>query len=476
MSFNSREEHYRIFIIIFLILTILPFFVLCFFNHPCPEDMSWTENAHRNGFIKSQLSVLNTEGGRYFTYAFLSLNPLIFHSITGYKILVFLLMAVFLYSMYLFIKEIFQDTVSLSENILISVSVFFLYLYGMPAVGEGFYYLTGVALYNLSLILLMLFSVCLIRFDRSEIRKQKIIYGSLSIILFLMIMGTCELAIALLSFLILLVIVLQKLSGNSGNKINKLLPAFLLLIAVAGFILYFSPGNQHRSDKYSLKHEFIVSAYNSFTFTVSSIYYWLFKTPLSGITILLIPVFFLYFKRLREKDKKVFPVLNINPVILLPVSLFILTSLNFIIFYSINIIPYYRIQNFIYFVFLILWFYNSAALCSYLPGKIKINAEGYSKYFYAAGIIIVALFLYGKSNSIRTAYSELIRGTASEYDSRMNERYKTIYECGTDSCQVDSIKNVPKTLSEVQLTSDPMSNFNRWYSRYFHKKYVYLRK
>ena len=89
---------------------------------------------------------------------------------------------------------------------------------------------------------------------------------------------------------------------------------------------------------------------------------------------------------------------------------------------------------------------------------------------------IVALFLYGKSNSIRTAYSELIRGTASEYDSRMNERYKTIYECSSDSCQVDSIKNVPKTLSEVQLTGDPMSNFNRWYSRYFHKKYVYLRK
>ena len=473
MTFNSREEHYRIFIIIFLILMILPFFVLCFFNHPCPEDMSWTENAHRNGFIKSQSMVLNTEGGRYFTYAFLSLNPLIFHSITGYKILVFFLMAFFPYSMYLFIKEIFQDTASFSENILISVSVFFLYLYGMPAVGEGFYYLTGVALYNLSLILLMLFAVCLARFDKSEISKQKIIYGSLSIILFLMIMGTCELAIALMSFLILLVISLQKLSGN---KINKLLALFILLIAVAGIILYFSPGNQHRSDKYSLKHEFIISAYNSFTFTVSSIYYWMFKTPLSGITVLLTPVFFFYFKGLREKSKKVSPVLNINPVILLPVSLLILTFLNFIIFYSINIIPYYRIQNFIYFVFLILWFYNSAALCSYLSGKININAVGNSKYFYAAGIIIVALFLYGKSNSIRTAYSELIRGTASEYDSRMNERYRTIYECSTDSCQVDSIKNVPKTLNEVQLTGDPMSNFNRWYSRYFHKKYVYLRK
>ena len=473
MPLKSQKGLYQKFIIALIFLLILPFFVLSFFNHPCPEDMSWTENAHRNGFINSQITLLTTEGGRYFTYAFLSLNPLIFHSIAGYKILVFLLMIIFLIALYVFTQEIFQCETSISENALITLSVFFLYLYGMPSAGEGFYYLTGVALYNLSLILLMLFAVCLIKYDKAEISKQKIVYGSSCVILFFMIMGTCELAIALMSFLIITIIAFRKLSGQ---KINKLLPAFLLLIAAAGIILYLSPGNQHRSDKYSLKHEFMESAYNSFSFTVSSIYYWLFKTPLSGITILLIPVFILFSEKINKKYSNVLNFFNIYPLISLTLSLFIITSLNFIIFYSINIIPYYRIQNFIYFVFLILWFYNLAVICFYLPDRTKIKLTGNNHYFYAAGIIIIALFISAKSNNIRTAYSELIRGTASEYDSRMNDRYKTIYECTSDSCLVDSIKNVPKTLGEVQLTSDPMSNFNRWYSRYFHKKYVFLRK
>lgn len=57
MSDKLREEHCQIILTISLFLMVLPFFVFCFFNHPCPEDMSWTENTHRGGFIKSQISL-----------------------------------------------------------------------------------------------------------------------------------------------------------------------------------------------------------------------------------------------------------------------------------------------------------------------------------------------------------------------------------------------------------------------------------
>lgn len=472
MSFKLRDDHIQILIIILLILLILPFFILCFFNHPCPEDMSWTENTHRNGFIRSQISALSTEGGRYFTYALLSLNPLILHSITGYKILIFLMMAALLIVLYFFVKQIFGNVLSKPEKFLISLSLIFLYFYGMPSVSEGFYYLTGVALYNLSLILLMLFCVYVIKIkdDGSGRNNFKSIVACT--FLFLTVLGSCELAIVLMTYLII-ILFLNDLINN--KKVNKLWAFFILLILISGLILYFSPGNVHRSDKYSLRHEFINSAYNSFAFTMSSIYYWIFKTPLSGISVLLLPVFISFYKRSAGKEILQSSVFKTKLYITLPCSVLILTSLNFIIFFTINIIPYYRIQNFIYFIFLLLWFYNLLVLSFYLSEKFKFSISDYSKYIYLTGSVVLVLFLFRKNNNIRTAYSELIRGTASEYDSRMNERYNIIYNCTSDSCLVDSIKNVPKTLGEVQLTSDPMSNFNRWYSRYFHKKYIYLK-
>ncbi len=434
--------------------------------------MSWTENAHRNGFIKSQISLLTTEGGRYFTYAALSLNPLILHSITGYKVLVCFMMILFLFVLYILVNSIFRSELSNAEKLLITLSVFFLYICGMPSVGEGFYYLTGVALYNLSLILLMLFCVFMIRMHDASSGKSNIVNVLVSTFLFFAVLGTCELAIALMTYLILILLVSDL---HKHKKVNRLPAVFILLILIAGLILYFSPGNVHRSDKYSLKHEFFNSLFDSFTFTLSGIYYLILKTPLTGISILLLPVFISFFKRSSEKGMTFKLMFKSNPFLSLISSFLILTSLNFIIFYTINITPYYRIQNFIYFVFIILWIYNLIVLCSYLSEKYKAAILNKAVYFYLAGSIVLVLFLFGKNNNIRIAYSELIRGTASEYDSRMNDRYKTIYECTSDSCRVDSIKNVPKTLGEVQLTSDPMSNFNRWYSRYFHKKYVLLR-
>ena len=472
MSFKFREEHLQILIIILLILLILPFFILSFFNHPCPEDMSWTENAHRNGFIRSQLSLLTTEGGRFFTYALISLNPLILHSITGYKIIVLLMMLLMLFSIHFFFREIFNDNLSFTETALASISVFFLYLYGMPSVGEGFYYLTGVALYNLSLILLMMFFAFLLRRTKTLPGNKLYFNAVICFILFAAILGTCELAIALMSYSILILFFYEMIKHK---RKDKLLTAFIVLIIAAGILLMLSPGNQHRSDKYILKHDLVNSVYSSFSFTLSTIYFLLFKTPISGITIILLPVFFSMFKKSNESSKKVPAFLSLNPIACLILSFVILISLNFIIFFGLNITPYTRIQNFVYFIFLILWIWNLIILCSYLSGKFSFNYKRYAVMFYITGFIIVSLYLSLRSNNIKTAYSELIRGTASEYDDSMNERYRTIYECKDDSCQVDSIVTLTKTLSEVQLTSDPNNNFNRWYSRFFHKKNIYCR-
>lgn len=473
MPVKLREDHFQIISIFLLTLLILPFFILCFFNHPCPEDMSWTENAHRNGFFRSQITLLSNEGSRYLTYALLSLNPLILHSITGYKLLIFFSLIIFLVSIYFFSGEFFNWMLTGTECFLISSSILFAFFFGMPSLAEGFYYLTGSALYNLSLVLLMFFLIGYKKYNESDTSSGKRYFGIISIVLFIAVAGTSELAIALMFAAI---IIDSSVNLISGKKLSKLQIFLLVLIVLAVIFLVMSPGNLHRSEKYNLKHDFSGSIYNSLSFTLSEIYYRLFKTPVAGISVLLLPLFFSFADKIKSNENKFNFLYRVNPFTAVIFSFIILFSLNFLIYYSINIIPYLRIQNFVYFVFVILCLYNVMLFCIYLTRKFKINFKPYEKYSYFAGIVIISLFLLQKNNNVRIAYSELIRGTAAEYDGRMYERYEAIEECNKDSCEVDSIKVSTKSLSIVQLTGDPMNNFNRWYSRYFHKKYIYLKK
>lgn len=138
--------------------------------------------------------------------------------------------------------------------------------------------------------------------------------------------------------------------------------------------------------------------------------------------------------------------------------------------------PYDRITNFIYFLFLIIWFFNLIVVIFYLREKIKINFTNYVKYFYITGFIVVVLFLFRENNNILVAHTELIDGTAIEYDSNMNDMYRHIYESKSDTCVLDGIEKIPRTFIEVQFASDPLEIYNYWYARYFHKKCIYFQK
>ncbi len=151
---------------------ILPFLILCFYNQPTPEDFVFGNETNKLGFLKAQEFFYNNWSGRFFSYAVLSLNSLIFTFTEGYKITTILFMLLFISIFVLLFSAFFKREINFSEILILSLSVLFLYFYKAPSISEGFYWLTSTVIYHLGFILICIF---LISYQKvmTENRKQK---------------------------------------------------------------------------------------------------------------------------------------------------------------------------------------------------------------------------------------------------------------------------------------------------------------
>ena len=147
---------------------ISPFLILFLFNHPTPEDFSWSETTRSYGYLEAQKFFYNIWSGRFFSYSLLSINPLLFKSIVGYKVFLLLFFLLFIYVTFVFISNLTKDVLLHRERLLITLSIIFLYLYAVPSVSEGLYWLTAVMIYHLGIMMLMLF---IIFYKKLENRK-----------------------------------------------------------------------------------------------------------------------------------------------------------------------------------------------------------------------------------------------------------------------------------------------------------------
>lgn len=467
MSKNISEIKIEYFLIISLALLILPFLILHYYNNPNAEDFFYGENAERTGFLDAQEVLYKYWGGRYFTYIFLSITPLTFNSIIGYKFFTFSMMLVFLYVLYLLISEITKNGLELREKILITLSICFLYLYAMPTVSEVFYWYASLVGYLFAIILFLIFSIFYLRLKRTENLQKKIFYLILCCLTIIAIAGSIELSAVLI--VILMFFLLVK-SIFVEKKFDWTLLFMALITVIAVYIAFSAPGNSERSSKYPENYKLFYSMYSSAEFLVKEIFLWISGTPLLPLTLLLIPVLF---RAIRGSTNS--SMFSINPVYSLLVTFIVLFSNVFLIFWSMGISPYSRIINFIYFLFLIGWFYNAAVITFYINKKFDISIKRLSKYVYAIGFTAVALFLI-KGNNISTAYHDLLGGVANKYDNEMKARFDSILQCGSDSCEVDSVKNIPGAFYFFDNAADPNQFVNRGYELYFNKKSISLKK
>ncbi|MDQ3019691.1 MAG: DUF6056 family protein [Bacteroidota bacterium] len=452
----------------FLILMIVPFIFLFYFNHPSGDDFGFPDNTKIFGFRAAQEITYNNWTGKFFSNAILSYNPLYFKSITGYKILTLILMIAFFYVIFLFISEIISGNLKWKQRFLFSLTIFFLYLYGMPSVSQGFYWITGSIVYQFGLILIMVFLILYIRLSKTNKTSERIFYTSASALLLIAIAGCSEMSMGLI---VLIIAILILTNIFTERKLHWRLIIFAALVGAASYVIISAPGNQLRAEFFPERHQLFNSIYLSFTFLIQNFFSWIFLTPLLPLTLLLVPVF----GKLYKGDERKLAIFSVNPFYSYSAFIIILLILIFLPVWSMGKEPVRRTFNFIYFVFLIGWFYNAIVLFYFINKKSKTSIKKIPQYIYILFTLILLSYLL-KQNNVRTAYADLLRGTAYKYNNELNKRYEFISQSSSDSCEVLEIKNIPRTIFVFEITGDSKNIYNEVYAHYFNKKSIVLKK
>ena len=453
-------------VLIIGIVAISPFLILSFFNHPSWDDFCYSVQSMKLGFWKAQLTIYEDWSGRYFATAVLSINPLVFKWIDGYKIVSAMILLLFMGTIYYFVKTICFNKISKKEELNIAIALIILYFYKMKNVSNGFYWMPSSITYQLGNILAILSFTMLLKMFMGVNDKNKKVYCCFAVLFAIGAIGSNETIMVILFLQIFVVLISNYLTIK---KLNRYLAVLILVAAVACFISFIAPGNVHRFEvdaqvykDTELRHNFMLSLSTSLITATKYTIKWLTNLTIILFTALYIPYGIKISKNITRSNSP----FSIHPAISIMffITIFILSF--FPAYWAAYYVPS-RVVNVIYLYFLIGWFFNVQVVISYLNRRgIVIKPFSNSISLIMAILIIIKLAAGG---NIQNAYADLFSGSAYRYNNEMKARYIKINECQTGVCELEKISNQPSTIFWDDITTDEKHWTNVCTGDYFDK-------
>ena len=455
LKIHDWEEY--IFILLFIV-AVLPLFLLSFYNHPCNDDYGNSYQDITLGFLKSQVFWYKSWQGRYFDNLLIYFNPLVFRIYWAYKLHVVWLLLLTFVSLTWFLKVVFKGSGAFFRITILSVFGFAFYL-RMPDISQGLMWQEGGYCYYIPSIITFLLLGSVISFYQTNKR----IYIVFAILSAAAIIGTNEIHLIftdILSFFLFIYFL---------NKKERNIPAILLLISCFIFscIEVFAPGNFARSNAFKNNLEIMSSVVNSIKYGLFDLAHWLpFIVPV------MVLLFHILMKKLYVTDT-FYKLFKINPLFPLLFALVIPMIGPFLIFLAEGMPPALRSVDPTYFYFLSTLIYFTVTLVYYLKSNNKtVILPSYVRIFALAIVIFLSFF---RTNNITNAYSDLLTGTAKKFNDEMTKRYVTITSSGNDTCTIEAIKNIPKTLEFDELPIDTTDWRYQVFCKYYNKKHIILK-
>lgn len=447
------------FIIIIGVVSILPFIIIALYNHPIADDFTYNIESRNRGYWGAQIFWYTKISGKYFTSLILSIKPLVSHNFLIYKFIPILLISSLFYALFSLISLLFKN-LRIKDRLVFVFFVFSVYLIQMPLVSQGFYWLSSSIAYQLSNVLVIFLLIHVIKIIISNSLRDLII----SIILLFVIIGLNETSVLIIDYLLVSIFI-----GHFVFK--KRLNYHLLILLIFGFLfsllVYFAPGNLLRANDYPDKNNLFFAILSTIRMVKRYLFIWLPLIIVFGL------IFYNHVERKIEmKDLKLF---NSNPIFVLMVICGIPVVGFFTSFWAIGIIPPLRTINSIYFIFLIGIIYFMFSLVLKLS-RSKSDLIQISNLVKFSLMILLTLQLLQEKN-VKTAYSDLYRGTAYKYDKELKYRYEIIKENrGRDTCYVPKLINKPLTIFVADIARDSKEWRNITYSMYWNSSPIVLRK
>ncbi|MGB5417241.1 DUF6056 family protein [Algibacter sp.] len=454
-SYLSKLFESGNFIIFIGILSILPFLIISIFNNPSADDFCYNNISQNLGYFSTQLEAYNGWSGRYMATAILSIKGLVSGSFIIYKCIPVVLLTFLGVSIYHLCTSIFKS-LSKKEKYIFSFLIMTMYLIQMPSTSQGFYWLAGAATYQVSIIL----SVFLVSFFIRYLDTYNKKYLLISILLAFCVIGSNEIT---MMFVNLIFGVFFLYTSIKHRKINFSVLSLLFFMLIFTIVVIKSPGSASRADTYPGNQQFLYSITKTISATKRHLGDWL---PTIIVALLL---FFEYFSKNKNlQTPKIFKAKLTIPTII--VFIFPIIGV-FPVYYGLKWVPL-RTVNVVYFFFLL----GIVYLAFLLFFKLKAANKNFLMFSPWVKYLLFALIFIrlGGNNNIRTAYQDLLSGTAYNYDKELRSRYQAIENNKEDVLVIPELTFLPKTIFFEDIRTNSSHWINQCYKNYFDQKEIIL--
>lgn len=445
--------------------TIIPFCLLAGYNHPACDDFVFAMMYHYRSFCAMQQELYVHYGGRFFSSAVMCLNPLIYHSFSGYKVYSFLLFAGFSVALYAVVKAFFRQWLPPDKTLLVFAILLFSYNSALPSAAQCWYWFTGSFTYTFPSVAGLLYLYNTIRLLR---RNGPASPGRWlwQYVLCVCLCGSNEAAMFTVSWfsLLLLIAAWQRKPG-----IRKQLIVQLAVVLLFDLVAVLAPGNFNRLHALPFSGNIYFAMTGGIRSGLVLLGNWLcYFFP----GVLLVTVF--AGDRITALLQQYrFRIVHVGIFLVLWLGLFFFEQIFFC--YVLGSYGEPRIENVVC-LFVLICFTGSWFMALTLFPRMQGVLRFPGRKLVAVALFLIAILRF--SSPVNIAWLDLLSGAAQSYNQELNKRYARIRKDTAAICYVPPLVQVPPTISfspaVLTDTKENREDSNRIeFAHYFGKEYIF---
>jgi len=452
----------KLLILLFCILFV-PYIILCFYAHPVADDFAFTP---LSPFWESQQKLYLQWNGRYSANFMAMVNPMLFHSLAGYRSVGLVLLLLVPLSVFFVLSCMAGRKLALLQKIFIAIIIAICILCLMPSLAEGIYWYSGSVTYTLGCIMAMFYIGTVVMYLKKDFIINRLVHICLCVMFLFLAIGFNEVQM----FLLLFGHVLLCLSIKKEERFRSFPFLMLLFCALFSSFVFFSPGNHFRGSCYPLAHRFLYALFMSLLQILRYFFYWISYGPLLLGSILFAPVS----KKLNKRSDLFQRLGEYKPSVLFSLLWVILFLCIFPPYWSTGILGQHRTLNTACFFFVPSWFLFLHSIYSRNGIAEKTTQLLKRPLQISLTLILAAALLF--SGNCGAALMELVTGKVTGFDKEMNNREAVLMAAkkqGLKEVLLPTLQYKPGTLFVLDI--HPGHNYwvNKEYARFFELEKVY---
>ncbi|WP_310398176.1 DUF6056 family protein [Hymenobacter sp.] len=460
-------------------LSVLPFFVLCWFAHPSADDFLQANDVAKHGHWGYVSYLYFHWTGRYTAMLGWSfLNPVSYgHDKAGYGLVCFLLLGAMLGALVWLLRTLLRGAGLTARQLgQAGAGLLLLIAFQLPNTAEWVYWLTSAFNYLVPGILLLLALATLTLHIRQEQPARP--YHLVSTAVLLVLAVGCNETIAVPVLLTTWGVVLHA-SRQQRRPVGW---GVALAVSAGCAVAFLAPGNTARVVEEQVASPGVVGCgLRIINFGTYCLVNWLGNGVLVVVTVLLVPVF----ARLARRPLPLHQLVRQPLLLTLLVPAFLAAGLFPVIWVSGNVPPP-RAQNLLYLCFTVNWLLAAYAWVFYFvrsaPDLALFRLPAFARWLLLAWLPLVLFTDYNhhqrdpgyrfSTNNTLLAYRDLLHGRATRYDQQLTARYRYLRSTPSADVRIDTLADRPVTIFFSDISPNKDNWDNRAYAEFFRQKSI----